>query len=55
MQPVPQGLLALVKKSAPPEADVVPLSWAFKDEDYNLTFPIYAFGLCSCDFLVHPL
>src|SRR6266436_9092627 len=22
---------------------------------YNLTFPISAFGLCSCGFLVHPL
>lgn len=36
MKPVPQDLLELVKKVSPPEADVVPLSWAFEKEDYNL-------------------
>ncbi len=36
VQPVPQDLLALVQKTAPPEADVVPLSWAYEDEDYNI-------------------
>ena len=36
MKPVPQDLLELVKKAAPPEADVVPLPWAFEKEDYNL-------------------
>lgn len=36
MSPVPQDLLALVQKTAPPEAEVVPLPWAFEDEDYNI-------------------
>ena len=31
-----QDLLELVRKTAPPEADVVPLSWAYEDEDYNI-------------------
>ena len=36
MKPVPQELLELVKKAAPPEAEIVPLTWAFEDEDYNI-------------------
>ena len=36
MQPVPQDLLGLVKKTAPPEADVVPLPWAYEHEDHNI-------------------
>jgi len=36
MKAVPQELLELVRKAAPPEADVVPLPWAFEKEDYNL-------------------
>ena len=36
MKAVPQELLELVRKAAPQEADVVPLSWAFEKEDYNL-------------------
>src|SRR6266704_2238989 len=36
VQPVPEDLLALVKQTAPPEADVVPLLWAYEDEDYNI-------------------
>jgi hypothetical protein len=36
MNPVPQELLELVKKAAPPEAEIVPLTWAFEDEDYNI-------------------
>ncbi len=36
MKPAPQKLLELVRKAAPPEADVVPLPWAFEQEDYNL-------------------
>ena len=36
MKPVPQELLELVEKAAPPEAEVVPLAWAFEDEDYNI-------------------
>ncbi len=35
-KPVPQDLFELVQKTAPPEADVVPLSWAFEDEDCNI-------------------
>ena len=36
MEPVPQALLNLVKKAAPPEAEIMPLPWAFEKEDYNL-------------------
>jgi hypothetical protein len=36
MKPVPQELLELVRKAAPPEAEIVPLTWAFEDEDYNI-------------------
>ena len=35
-KPVPRDLLELVQKTAPPEAHVVPLSWAYEDEDYNI-------------------
>ena len=35
-KPVPRDLLELVQKTAPPEAEVVPLSWAYEDEDYNI-------------------
>lgn len=36
LDPVPQALLELVKTAAPPEAEIVPLAWAFEDEDYNI-------------------
>jgi len=36
MKSVPQELLELVKKAAPPDAEIVPLTWAFEDEDYNI-------------------
>lgn len=36
MKPAPQDLLELVRKAAPPEAEIVPLAWAFEDEDYNI-------------------
>jgi hypothetical protein len=36
MKSTPQELLELVKKAAPPEAEIVPLAWAFEDEDYNI-------------------
>ena len=36
LKPVPQALLELVKKAAPPEAEIVPLAWAYEDEDYNI-------------------
>jgi hypothetical protein len=36
MKSVPQELLELVKKAAPPGAEIVPLAWAFEDEDYNI-------------------
>jgi hypothetical protein len=36
MKSVPQELLELVKKAAPQEAEIVPLTWAFEDEDYNI-------------------
>jgi hypothetical protein len=36
MKPVPTDLLDLVKKTAPPEAEIVPLAWPYEDEDYNI-------------------
>jgi hypothetical protein len=36
MKPIPQELLERVQKVAPPEAEVLPLSWAFEQEDYNI-------------------
>jgi hypothetical protein len=36
MKPVPTELVELVKKVAPPEAEVVPLDWAYEHEDYNV-------------------
>src|SRR5262245_38856173 len=36
MKTVPQDLLERVRKVAPPEAEVMPLPWAFEQEDYNL-------------------
>jgi|SoiMethySBSTD1v2_1073268.scaffolds.fasta_scaffold676333_1 hypothetical protein len=37
VQPVPQDRIALVQTIAPPEAEIVPLTWVFEDEDYNIT------------------
>jgi hypothetical protein len=36
MNLVPMELLELVKKAAPPEAEVVTLPWTYEDEDYNI-------------------
>ena len=36
MKPVPTELMELVKKVAPPEAEVVPLDWAYEHEDHNI-------------------
>lgn len=36
MKLVPTELMELVKKVAPPEAEVVPLEWAYEHEDYNI-------------------
>jgi len=36
MKFVPQELQELVQKAAPPEAGIVPLPWAFEDEDSNI-------------------
>ena len=36
MKPVPQDLLNLVKKTAPPEAEIVPRPWAYEHEDHNI-------------------
>ena len=36
MKPAPTELVELVKKVAPPDAEVVPLLWAYEHEDYNI-------------------
>ena len=36
MKPVPTALVELVKKAVPPEAEVVPLPWAYEHEDCNI-------------------
>lgn len=37
---VPQELVELVKKAAPPEAEVTPLTWNYEDEDYTVAVVI---------------
>jgi hypothetical protein len=36
MKPVPHVLLEQIQRLAPPDAEVVPLEWAYDGEDYNL-------------------
>ena len=36
MKPVPSELVELVKKAAPSSAKILPLSWAYEGEDYNI-------------------
>ena len=36
MKPVPRALLERLQQLVPPEAEVVPLDWAFDGEDHNL-------------------
>lgn len=36
MKLVPMRLLELVKKTAPPEAEIIPLPWTYEDEDYTI-------------------
>jgi hypothetical protein len=36
MKPVSTKLLELVKKATPPGADIIPLTWPYEDEDYNI-------------------
>ncbi len=36
MKPVPQELRQLVKQTAPPEAEVMPLPWTYEHETYNI-------------------
>ena len=45
MQPVPHELLERLRKVAPPEAETIPLSWAYETEDYNIAYGLY--GLAS--------
>jgi hypothetical protein len=40
MKSVPQELVDLVKKAAPPEAEVIPLPWNYEDEDYTVAVVI---------------
>ena len=40
MKPVPTELVELVKKAVPPEAEVVPLPWAYEHEDYNIAMVV---------------
>lgn len=36
MKPVPQELLERLHKVVPPEAEIIPLPWAYEHEDYNI-------------------
>lgn len=36
MKPVPQELLERLRKVVPPEAEIIPLPWAYEHEDYNM-------------------
>ncbi len=36
MKPVPKELLARLTEMAPPGSEVMPMDWAYEDEDYNI-------------------
>jgi hypothetical protein len=36
MKPVPQELLARLAEMAPPGSEVIPMNWAYEDEDHNI-------------------
>lgn len=36
MKPIPQELFNLIKSISPAGAEVIPLSWPYEDEDYNI-------------------
>jgi hypothetical protein len=36
MKPVPKELLAHLTEIAPPGSEVIPMDWAYEDEDYNI-------------------
>jgi hypothetical protein len=40
VKPVPTELMELVKKVAPPEAEVMLLDWAYEHEDHNIAIVV---------------
>lgn len=36
MKPVPKELLARLAEMAPPGSEIIPLDWAYEDEDHNI-------------------
>lgn len=36
MKPVPQELLTRLAEMAPPGSEVIPMEWAYEDEDHNI-------------------
>ena len=36
MKPVPKALLARLVEMAPPGSEVMPMEWAYEDEDHNI-------------------
>jgi hypothetical protein len=36
MKPVPQELLTRLAEIAPPGSEVIPMDWAYEDEDHNI-------------------
>jgi hypothetical protein len=36
MKPVSQELLARIAEMAPPGSEVIPMDWAYEDEDHNI-------------------
>jgi hypothetical protein len=36
VKPVPQALLKRIKELAPQGSEVIPLDWAYEDEDHNI-------------------
>jgi hypothetical protein len=36
MKPAPKELLERIRQMAPPGSEVIPLGWAYEDEDHNI-------------------
>jgi hypothetical protein len=36
MKPVPKALLERIQQLVPPGSEIIPLEWAYEDEDYNI-------------------
>jgi hypothetical protein len=40
MKPVPKALLERIRGAIPASSEVIPLDWAYEDEDYNIAVSV---------------